>query len=303
MNVNIEFAQKVLENYCLGTVIDIQLLASGYANENYKLTTNNGNVLFRIYREKKLKEIQYELSILDILKKYDFPAAYPYKKNDTEYINSTSLGQVVLYDFIEGSEPNINQATVGEIAHAVATLHNISSWKDHQKKSTFSIQGCENIIDQFSTCNNQYPEIFGYFKEKTEFLSNFLAQPLPQGFVHGDIFPDNTIFKGDQLVAILDFEEICTDSVLFDVGVIINGFCFIDNRLSNELLVTFLSEYNKVRKLSNEEIHLLPYYIQWGAHAHLSWHLAGIMQNKNQKKQQRINELIDRLKSLEKYPF
>ena len=47
----------------------------------------------------------------------------------------------------------------------------------------------------------------------------------PTGFIHSDLFRDNTLFQGDQLQGILDFYELNQDEWLFDIAISINDFC------------------------------------------------------------------------------
>jgi homoserine kinase type II len=47
----------------------------------------------------------------------------------------------------------------------------------------------------------------------------------PVGFIHSDLFRDNTLFEGDQLRGILDFYELNQDEFLFDIAISINDFC------------------------------------------------------------------------------
>ena len=60
--------------------------------------------------------------------------------------------------------------------------------------------------------------------------NNFAPIKLPRCLVHGDLFPDNTMFKGNQLLAILDFEVICVENLLHELGTAIHGFCYVDNK-------------------------------------------------------------------------
>ena len=67
-----------------------------------------------------------------------------------------------------------------------------------------SIENCLDIIQEFPKAKYQYPEIFEYFKEQTNYLKNYISNELPKGVVHGDCFADNTIFNGDKLKAIIE---------------------------------------------------------------------------------------------------
>ncbi len=121
---------------------------------------------------------------------------------------------------------------------------------------------------------------------------------MTRGFVHGDAFPDNTLFHHNKLIGIIDFEEACTDFCLFDIGITINGFCIFDNRLDYQLLHTFLSGYETIRHITENEFDILKYYIHWGAHAMIYWHMRNnLLYRENPAQVDRIHELIERIKS------
>lgn len=303
MRLTIKDANQVLESYGLGKARAIKRLTSGFSNINYKIKTTKGNFLFRICVDKPLERTQYEIKVINELKKIKFPAAFPIKREDEQFINKTKFGEVVIYNFVKGEEPKLNEKTIKEIAKAVAKLNTFENWKKLKKRNSFNLKLCKENIRKFNSTKNKYPEIFEYFKEQTKFLYKPLKEKIPQGLVHGDIFPDNTKFKGNKLIAILDFEEVCTDNLLFDVGVAINGFCFQKNRLNPKLLKIFLEEYQKIRKISLKERKLLPYYVQWGAHAMICWHLKHLLNKKETKKLNRLKYFMNRVKRLRKLPI
>jgi homoserine kinase type II len=300
MNSIIKEVTDVLKNYALGEFKSIKRLTSGYANVNYKLVTSKGKYLYRICKERPKKNIIYETNIMDALKQIKFLTAFPIRRKDKKYITETNQGNVLIYEFIGGEEPEINSKTVKEIARAVAKLNSFQNWKSFRRTNALRIDLCKDLIKKFDKSKNKYPEMFDYFIEETNYLLEPLKEKIPIGLVHGDVFPDNTKFKDDKLLAILDFEEVCTDNVLFDIGVTINGFCFRDNEIDSRLLAIFLKEYTKIRKISPKEYKLLPYYIQWGAHAMIYWHLKHLLNKKDSRKLKRAQYLINRIKMLRK---
>jgi homoserine kinase type II len=50
----------------------------------------------------------------------------------------------------------------------------------------------------------------------------------PRGVIHGDLFRDNVLFDGEDLVALLDFEQASTGSLVYDVAVCVNAWCYGD---------------------------------------------------------------------------
>ena len=317
MDLTIEEIAPILENYDLGSPLSLSRLRSGFANENYHLITDVGEALFRVCREKSKEEIQYELRVLQRLKKEAFPAAYPIQRRNGSFISrlkenvivasemkSVKEGNdcVLLMDFIAGGEPKQNPETVREIARATARLNSIEVNSDLRRANALGPDLCHEIMMKLDAGDHtfSYPEIFNYFREETERLIEPLSKELPTGLIHGDIFPDNTIFQGDRLKAIVDFEEVCTDSLLVDVGVTINGFCFPDDRLDENLLDIFLKTYQEIRPLSSLEWKLLPYYIEWGAHAMIAWHLKYLLDEQDSRKMGRLQFFMKRVKELRK---
>ena len=82
---------------------------------------------------------------------------------------------------------------------------------------------------------------------------------LPQGVIHADLFPDNVFFLGDKLSGLIDFYFACTDTLVYDVAICLNAWCFEPDHSYN---VTkgraLLSSYAKTRPLSRWEWEKLP---------------------------------------------
>ncbi|MDP6155599.1 MAG: homoserine kinase [Candidatus Thermoplasmatota archaeon] len=300
MELSIGNVHEIIKFYNISGIKDLARLHSGYANTNFCLRTNSGDYLLKIFEEKSIEDIHHEIAVLNYLREEKYPAAFPVARSDGKYITKSLYGNVVLYDFIDGNDGPINPRTVAVIARTVAKLHLLEGWRSFDKENSLSIGLCERTISRFSSSKNKYPEIFDFFREETDFLTYPLLEKLPRGLIHGDIFPDNSIWSGDRLLAIVDFEEICTDHLLFDVGVTINGFCFVDNRLNHELKDIFIKEYNSKRKMEPRELELLPYYIQWGAHVMICWHLKHLLDFYDSRKMARLSFFMERVQKLRK---
>ncbi|WP_180001418.1 MULTISPECIES: homoserine kinase [unclassified Acinetobacter] len=89
----------------------------------------------------------------------------------------------------------------------------------------------------------------------------------PRGFIHSDLFRDNTLFEGDQLNGILDFYELNKDEFLFDIAITLNDFCtnYPDVTLNEEKAIAFLNAYECVRPLTADEKSCLELYLAMAA--------------------------------------
>ncbi len=89
----------------------------------------------------------------------------------------------------------------------------------------------------------------------------------PRGFIHSDLFRDNTLFDGNQLNGILDFYEMNHDELLFDIAITLNDFCteYPDVTLNEQKAVAFLNAYETVRPLTADEKSCLELYLAMAA--------------------------------------
>ena len=89
----------------------------------------------------------------------------------------------------------------------------------------------------------------------------------PKGFIHSDLFRDNTLFEGDQLKGILDFYELNQDELLFDIAITLNDFCteYPDVHLNEAKATAFLNGYTSVRPLLEDEKSCLELYLAMAA--------------------------------------
>jgi homoserine kinase type II len=292
--------QLLMDNYNSGKITTVRRTVGGYANINYKVSTNRGDYLLKIHRNKPIADIVPETEIFKYLKTKGIPSAYPIPDRNNQFIASLGSENVVVYEFIDGHHPEVNIETTKQIAQVAATLNLLEVPASFTQKNWVDIDYCKAVIQKFSTAVNTHPAIFEYFIEQTRHLEAPLAVDVPKGLVHGDLFPDNTMFKGNQLLAVLDFEVICVENLLFELGTAIHGFCYVGNKLSETLLHGFLAEYQKQVTLTETEIKLLPAYIQWGAHCNIAWHILGALQDNDTIKYKRAQELIARVKALRK---
>ncbi len=89
--------------------------------------------------------------------------------------------------------------------------------------------------------------------------------------IHGDVFFDNVIVKGDQLMAIIDFEEACHYYRGFDLGMVIVGACRDRQGISFEQAGRFIRGYQKKTTLESIERETLKAFAVYAAVATSFW--------------------------------
>lgn len=77
---------------------------------------------------------------------------------------------------------------------------------------------------------------------------------LPQSILHGDLFPDNTLFHGRRLVTFIDWDDVCLGASVLDFGMAVVGCCFGDDNWFDRVLYQSLYDgYQLVRPFSDQE--------------------------------------------------
>ena len=146
-------------------------------------------------------------------------------------------------------------------------------------------------------------EVLGLYDALTAVYPN-----RPKGFIHSDLFRDNTLFNGNQLNGILDFYELNKDEFLFDIAITLNDFCteYPEVHLNEVKAQAFLAAYETVRPLTDDEKACLEIYLAIAAARFWLMRLQVAQKNTQQGRtggdilqknpQEMRNMLIERLK-------
>ena len=146
-------------------------------------------------------------------------------------------------------------------------------------------------------------EVLGLYDALTAVYPN-----RPKGFIHSDLFRDNTLFNGNQLNGILDFYELNKDEFLFDIAITLNDFCteYPEVHLNEVKAQAFLAAYETVRPLTDDEKACLEIYLAVAAARFWLMRLQVAQKNTQQGRtggdilqknpQEMRNMLIERLK-------
>lgn len=284
----------LLEHYSIGSLQFADDQSHGYANHNFKITTTTGNYFTRFCIQQSAGNVEKEMLLMSVLKRNNFKTAYPVQRIDGDFISYIDDVPIVIYDFLDGHLPELNSGTVAEIARTVSRLSDLDIPPGLNKKNVISVENSMELIQWDAFKDFKYRDVTDLFYKLFEALKDKLDNNLPTGIVHGDIFPDNTLFRDKRLVGLVDFEEFAIDTLMFDVGMSINGFCFEDTIMNPEFIKIFISEYNSVRSLSQSEKELIVDYMAWGAVGMTSWHLHQLLFRKNNKQLERVRVLLKR---------
>src|SRR6266436_4248844 len=231
---------EVVEDHGLVKLLAAHGVAAGSVNTTYLLETARGKHLLRVDEVKGELEVKRELDLLLFLRKHGFPCPQPIADRKGHHYREAGGKCLSVYRYYDGHvlrSERISAAQLENIGRVLADLHTIG--KSYKK-------GIENRFS-FERVASLYGEVRGrlpsYFKrivrtldDEVDYLQNYLETKLPKGIIHGDLFHDNLIVKGDKVVAVLDFEAASRGKFVFDLATAVNALRFTGTRLRDFFL-------------------------------------------------------------------
>jgi homoserine kinase type II len=262
---------NIVAHYEIGTSVKFEEIHGGFGNSNFKLTTADGLYLLKICDEKSLAELQMQIALLAHLRKHAYPTVYPILQKNGDALHIASNYNVMIYPFLDGGTPQPSQHVSAQIGETLAKLHCISPLAELPRFPMGITQITPFLGEVKDTQFATHPFLI-WLKSELEWIKLELDKSLPTGLLHGDLFLDNTLFDGDQMIAILDFEEGCRDTLMIDIGMTIIGCCYTaQHQLDVASVQGFLDAYNTVRPLMDEEWDSLDGYVHYAALAIAFW--------------------------------
>ncbi len=153
-------------------------------------------------------------------------------------------GEWFLYKKLKGSEPKtIKNYHIQALARFLATFHKLTQG---MKCNTIFIKSYDLQEILNFTKSNYY-----FYYKKLQFLQNY--RPKNDGFIHGDIFKDNTVFDKDK-IGVFDFIDGGCGEFVFDIAVCL--IAFDAKKHSHYFINLFLNTYNQKapKKIKKEEL-------------------------------------------------
>ena len=257
--------EALLRAYPLGPPRDVRPLDGGKANSSSLFTTDSGTYVVSVCDEKRPEELELLTRTLEHLEKHGIAATRLVRTTDG--LSFIEYGGKPLYvkEFIEGTVPEfLTPGMVSQLGAALARLHAVPPQPYLPEVFSYG-------IESFTEITSGTGPFACWLKDRTQRLFPCLNAELPRGLIHGDLFPDNTVFRAENLAAILDFEEVCCYYLIFDLGMCAAGCCCPDGTLSLPLTAALVAGYQSIRPLADLERELFKLHLEYGAVATSFW--------------------------------
>jgi len=254
-----------LDGYALGTLQGFQGINGGIENSNFFLDTSSGEFVLTLFERICADDVKFCLALTEHLDQQGLRCPRPERRSDGSLLASLSDKPAAIVQKLPGS--SIEKATqhhcseVGDwLGHMHATAKNFTE----KRGNTFNPSWLRDRTDALMSV---------FTAEQQSLLQQELAHQaaldygsLPRGIIHGDLFRDNVLFVDATLGGVIDFYYACYDSLLLDLAIVINDWCFdSDQCLQPNQLRSLLEAYNRRRQLEQKEYDLLPELLRYAA--------------------------------------
>lgn len=263
-------AQFIKEKYLLKENVDCKLFRTG-VNHTYFISDSETKLVVRIYCHnwRTKSEIQEELGLLLLLKDNDLAVSYPIPDKEGNFIQEINapegLRYSVLFTFAEGKKMRfMSNESCFAVGSLMAKIHAITAGKEinriHYNSDVLIHQAYHHMISFFSEDLDEMQ----YLKKIGNQISNSFKEAdwseNEKGITHLDIWYDNLSVNNEDEIIIFDFDNCGNGALILDVAYFCKQLFFIESdKKEYELKVeSFLNGYQKIRKLSEKEIKLIP---------------------------------------------
>jgi homoserine kinase type II len=261
-DVAAEDLQQFLGAYDIGELLSYKGIAEGVENSNFLMHTSRGYFILTLYeRRVAAKDLPFFLRLMEHLAGRGLTCPQPVKNRSGETLGQLAGRPAAIVTFLDGMwirRPNVSHcAAVGE---ALAKLHLAGGGFALKRKNALSVEGWRSLHAAAGARADSVQKGLGNaIAAELGFLENNWPRDLPQGVIHADLFPDNVFFLGDKLSGLIDFYFACTDTLVYDVAICLNAWCFeVDHSYNVTKGRGLLQAYAKERPLSAREREALP---------------------------------------------
>jgi len=251
-----------LAAYDVGELLTYKGIAEGVENSNFLVHTSRGYYILTLYERRVAeRDLPFFLGLMEHLASRGINCPQPIKNSAGQTLGRLVGRPAAIVTFLEGlwiRRPTAAHAAA--LGEALARLHLTGADFPMRRENALSVSGWRQL---YAACAERVNEVQRDLKSvlaaELDTLEREWPHGLPQGVIHADLFPDNVFFLGDRLSGLIDFYFACTDTLVYDVAICLNAWCFEPDHSFN---VTkgraLLASYVKTRPLSPAEWEKLP---------------------------------------------
>ena len=293
--VGVDEANELLNQAGLPNLNSMEILQGGWDNTNILLNLSDASkVVLKVWNANTVEEVRRVVARHCHLDEHGIPTAVPIQLANGSLIAERGGMAWTLLPFVEGGMLGTDEESLKSLGQTLAQLQQIPTtdcFPDDYRMGWSLFEEMFEIADD----TNSWSDFLISLKKETDTLREQIPAGLPQGILHGDLFPDNIIGDG-AVAAILDLEEAFIGPCAFDLMMAFVGFGWNEERPINERWKALLEGYESVRPLSREERFALPALHRYATLSIAAWrYWKHVMAQPDEALKMRYLEMTERL--------
>lgn len=258
--------RALADTFALGEVRDAQAIAAGTINSNFHLSTARGRYFLRINEGKSEGDVRYEAELVVALAAAGVPTPAPVLTRDGHPYAAHGDKWASVFPWVDGVHrctAAVTQADAAAVGAALARLH-LAGLPLADRFARAGIYTYADIVARYESFRElDDPALHDarfQIADEIAWLDGHAVTraEAPRGIIHGDLFRDNVLFAADgALAALIDFEQASSGSLVYDLAVCLNAWCFGDD-FDLALVRAMIDGYAAVRPLDAAERAALP---------------------------------------------
>ncbi len=229
-------------------------LSQGTVNSIYRIDTDGGPICLRIHENSSEVDVRYETALLWHLGTQRFPTPQPLRNQTGSPFTRYDGKYVTLFPWVRGIALDENKIAVDQAAQAgeaLARFHQATANFAARRDGIYTLPHLEKRLERI----RNEPRLADFIPLLEEECAHLHRTPcdLPKTTIHGDLFPDNTLWRGDRLCAVLDLEQASFGQRPYDLAVTLLAWCWTDTDLSKPHVEAFCASYQDLVPFSQHE--------------------------------------------------
>jgi len=259
--------EGLIHRFGISNFTAFSVMDGGMENTSYCVETSSARYVLTLWDQKSLRHATNLANLLVYLTNQGIRTSRVVVPPNEPIVVLHDEKPVMLKRYVDGNvSANLTGNLLIQLGEEMARLHEIPA--------------PSYLPQSFPYGRSHFPEVtnsklghayIDWLCEKISYLRERIPQHLPMALIHGDVFFDNVIVQGDQLMAIIDFEEACHYYRGFDLGMVIVGACRDRKGISFEKAGRFIQGYEKETNIPTKEQETLKTFAVYAAVATSFW--------------------------------
>ncbi len=248
----------ILAHYDLGAPTAFEGVPEGIENTNYFLTTTRGRYVLTVFERVPAADVPYFLRLMEHLAARGVPCPRPVPRRDGGlwFDFRDKLGCIV--ERLPGrTRSALDEPALRAAGALLARLH--EAGRDFPERRA-DLQGPAWMQATAGELAGWVEARFGararaLLEDELAAQDALDADTLPQGVVHGDLFPDNLLFDdAGRLTGVIDLYYAHDDALAYDLAIAANALAWVpDEAARARRLAALLEGYEDVRPRTDAE--------------------------------------------------